>query len=326
MDNFWKNKNVFITGISGFIGSAIAKRLSGQGANIVGLVKDVNRNITDPFSDDDIPMTLAIGDITDFDLIRSIISSKEIDMVFHLAAYSIVRISAKDPMSTYKTNVMGTVSLLEAVRSVNKHVPVIVASSDKAYGDHLVLPYVESQALKPRNTYDTSKACGDLIAQSYAWNYHMPIIVTRCSNVYGPGDFNFSRIIPNSINLIKNGERPMLYSDVQNMQREFIYIDDVAEAYDMLARAMERTAEFDGEAFNIGGTGPVAIDDLVKMISRKMGREDLDPEIIPRNSEFMEIERQYIDASKIKDAVGWFPKTTLHDGLDRTIEWYRRFP
>lgn len=311
----WTGKNVLVTGASGFIGSALAQWFLGEKANVTALVRSsgwVNELDLEG-------ATVYEGDVADYNLMCEIISSNEVEYVFHLAANAIVRVAARDPMSTYRTNVMGTVALLEAARNVGRCKKVVVASSDKAYGDHEVLPYEESMPLQPKNTYDTSKACTDLIARTYAQNYNLPIVVTRCSNVYGPGDPNMSRIIPNSINRILRGESPILYSDISQMEREFIYIDDVIEANLRLALSGPET---NGHAFNIGGTGACKIEDVVKMILDLM-RSELKPEVVQREPVFKEIQRQYIDATKLKRFTGWVPLMDLESGLLETIQWYR---
>jgi CDP-glucose 4,6-dehydratase len=248
-----------------------------------------------------------------------VISTHEVDYVFHLAANAIVKTSARDPMSTYRSNVMGTVSLLEAARNIGRCKKIVVASSDKAYGDHDVLPYTEGMALQPKNTYDTSKACADLIARTYAHNYDMPICVTRCSNVYGPGDPNMSRIIPNSINRVLHGQSPMLYSDVSSMQREFIYIDDVVNACVLLAQSGDHT---NGQAYNVGGTGVFAVSAIVDMILKTM-KTEMKTTIVQREAIFKEIEKQCIDASKLSTDTGWKPLTSIEEGIAKTILFYR---
>jgi len=308
----WKDKNVLITGINGFIGSAVAYKLTTLGANVIGLVKEVNKSTR--FGG----CTVLQGDICDPDVVRHAISYYEIDVIFHFAAYAIVRVAAKDPLSTYKVNIMGTVNLLEAARTIGKCTSIIVASSDKAYGDHDVLPYTENFALQPKNTYDTSKACMDMIARTYAYNYDMPIVVTRCSNVYGPGDSNLSRIVPNSVLRVLRGERAQVYSDVSDMTREFIYIEDVVDAYLGLAPV---TTDRKGEAYNIGGGGQTKIYDLVNKITKLAGGTE-EPEVLTRDSVFKEIQHQYIDATKLYATTGWKPEVTLEEGLKKTIEWY----
>lgn len=313
----WKGRRVLVTGAAGFIGCAIAQRLLADKAIVTCLVRTSGWQ-------EDIDLggaTVYEGDVSDYRLLCEIISTNEIEYVFHLAANAIVRVGARDPMSTYQTNVMGTVALLEAVRNVGKTVrKVIVASSDKAYGDHVVLPYKESMALQPKNTYDTSKACADMIARTYAHNYGLPICVTRCSNVYGPGDPNMSRIIPNSICRLIRGECPQLYSDVAEMEREFIYIDDVVEAFLLLGDSSDL---INGFAYNVGGTGPVKVERLVEQIIEQMNVEPGVIEVIPRDPEFKEIQKQYISAVALSAATGWTPKVRLEDGLRRTIRYYK---
>lgn len=317
--SYWKGKKVLVTGISGFVGCRVAERLLENGAEVIGIVKDLNL-------DQGVGMSLMgahleCGDICDYEFLRRVISEHEIEVVFHFAAYSIVRVSARDPLSTYKINVMGTVNLLEAIRNVGSTVKsIVVASSDKAYGDHETLPYTELLPLQPKNTYDTSKACMDLISRSYAHNYGLPLVVTRCSNIYGPGDRNFSRIIPNTIRRIFEGKAPTLYSDVENMEREFIFIDDVVTAYLKLAVV---APQYVGEAFNIGETDPIKIRRLVMLIGEVMGR-DAEPEIIPREPAFKEIQRQFIDAAKLTAAIEWVPTTSLAVGIDQTARWIKQ--
>lgn len=307
-------KNIFVTGAGGFIGSSIVKKLVALDANVSSLVRSNSSEDVETLKGSKI----YVGDVCDYSLMSEIISTNSVDYIVHLAANAIVKNSARDPMSTYRVNVMGTVAVLEAARNVGKCTKIIAASSDKAYGDHEILPYTESTPLATRNTYDTSKACSDLIARTYAHNYGMPIVVTRCSNVYGPGDPNTSRIIPNTIARISRNEPPVLYSDVSSMEREFIYIDDVVDAYLRLMLSDETT---NGEAYNIGGGGPVKITEVVDKILDLM-RSRLETTVIQREPTFKEISRQYIDASKLFDATGWKQTTSLQDGLATTIQCY----
>jgi CDP-glucose 4,6-dehydratase len=217
---------------------------------------------------------------------------------------------------------MGTATVLEAVRNVGKAVKrVVVASSDKAYGDHDVLPYTENHDLRPSNIYDASKAAMDLCAQAYAKNHDMPIVVTRCSNVYGPGDKNTSRLVPNTIIRLLDGRLPQIYSDVMEMEREFIYIDDVVDAYVRLLVANENI--FDGRPYNIGGAGPMKIRELVRMMAEKIDGADPDEfKIVHREMGFDEIMCQHIDARALQDATGWRRRIDIHEGLSRTIAHY----
>ena len=319
--NSWAGRRVLITGLSGFIGCNLAKSLLAEGAHVSGVVRNANSEA------DLIPAgcNVIVGDVADYELMAECISRNEVDSVFHLAARAIVRVSARDPMTTYRTNVMGTVAVLEAARNVGRCSAIVVASSDKAYGDHPVLPYTEEHDLRPKNTYDTSKACMDLIAQSYAHNYGMPIVVTRCSNVYGPGDPNISRLIPNTINRVRMGLRPVLYDGFHEMEREFIYVGDVVQAYLTLGRSVWTGGPVRSNVYNIGGTGPVSALTVVRKICEKMGRPDLDVDIVKRGKYFKEIKRQYIDAKKLTADTGWLPKVDLDAGLDMTIGWYDEF-
>ncbi len=308
--SFWTGKRVFVTGAGGFVGGAIAQRLYDLGAEGTCLTRRSGHNPVEGAE-------TVVGDVSDYALMRDLISSREIEYIFHFAANAIVRISARDPLSTYQSNVMGTVALLEAARNVGRCKKIVVASSDKAYGDHEKLPYVEDMPLQPKNTYDTSKACCDMIARSFAHNYDMPIVVTRCSNVYGPGDRNTSRLIPNSIKRIMEGLPPTLYSDISAMQREFIYIDDVVSACLLLGSSEKET---NGKAFNVGGTGAHSIESVIRLILSVM-ESDLKVEIVERESIFKEIKSQYIDASEL-EKLGWFPRTSITDGIIQTANWY----
>lgn len=311
----WRNKSVLITGIAGFIGSNLARRLIELGADVSGIVRSANINNEDILE----KCNIYVGDICDYDFVRQVISANEIEIVFHLAAYAIVRISARDPMSAYDVNVMGTVKILEACRSIGGCDKIIVASSDKAYGDHQILPYDETFPLQPKNTYDVSKACMDMIAQSYGYNYDMPVVVIRCGNVYGPHDYHQSRIVPNTIIRLLNGEQPVIYSDVEKMEREFIYVDDVVDAYLKLAE----NEWLNGSVYNIGIDDPIRIRDLVEMISKLVTGDVVIPIVIPRESIFKEIERQCVDSTKLNEHTGWKAKYELTLGLQKTIDWYR---
>lgn len=315
MKPFWYNKNVLITGANGFIGSSLVNELVSRSANVSCLVnklisscKFVNLSNT----------KIYVGDVVDCDLVRSIISNDEIEFVFHLAANAIVKSSAKDPVNTYNTNIMGTVSVLEAARSVGSCNRILVTSSDKAYGEHKVLPYTEDLPLIPKNTYDTSKACADMIAGAYANNYNMPIIVTRCCNVYGPGDTNYSRLIPSTIKRLLNDEQPILYAGSVDAKRQFVYINDVVDAFLMLCE----TKNFhNGESFNIGGLTIHSSEEIIKIVSSLMNSE-IKPLLCEKDKTFKEIYEQYMDYSKIQSKIGWVPQIEIKKGLMLTIKWY----
>lgn len=306
-------KNIFIDGINGFVGSAAADFFQKKGLNIIGLIRERNRKSRPEILD---KCTIVQGDILDRDLLRNILSKYEIDYVLHLAASPIVRICNSDPYSAYMTNVVGTLNLLEAVRSlVRKPEKIIVMTSDKAYGPHAVLPYVEDAPLVAADSYCTSKACQDMVARSYAMTYGLPVIVVRAGNLYGPGDLNLSRLIPNSILKLLAGESPTLYSGVANYIREFIYIDNILSTYDTLFSRGNP-----GEAYNVGGTKPQKILDVITLIRDKIN-PDIKIELVEK--EFFEIKEQYLDSTKLRN-LGWTPAVNLDEGLSRTIDWFRK--
>lgn len=309
-----QGKNVLVTGITGFVGSNMARTLLNSGARVTGIVRSLNWN-----HDDLLAMcNVRLGDICDYGFMRDVIAQNEIDVIMHFAASAIVRISARDPLGTYATNVMGTVNILEAARNVGRCQKIIVASSDKAYGDHVDLPYLETFPLLPKNTYDASKACMDMAARAYASNYDMPIVVTRCSNVYGPGDYNRSRLIPNTILRIFQGKSAQIYNDIADMRREFIYIDDVVSA---CLAIVEKDAS--ASAYNVGGTGSRKIIDVIHEIYAQFNKP-VQCEILERDVSFREIREQWIDSSLLQYDSGWRPKWSLSDGLAATIDWYGR--
>lgn len=308
-------KNVLVTGANGFAGAALCKRLidTRPECRVVGLVKDRNfksrRDILDRIS-------VTVGDLTDFDAVRYAMSRYEIDTVFHLAAVTILRQSVQDPVSCYNTNVMGTVNVLEAARQVGVK-KVVAISSDKAYGTYEQLPYVESMPVQASaDPYSTSKACMDLIAQSYAQAYGLNVSILRAGNKYGPGDLNLSRLIPRSILRCLEGTAPQLYSGVGQYKREFMFIDDVVDAYLIVA---ERGGA--GEAYNVGGSGFQTVFDTVNKICELTGF-DGEPDVV--DVDFKEIKEQYLDSSKI-ERLGWKCTHNIDEGLAKTVDWYKAY-
>ncbi|MCK5017783.1 MAG: NAD-dependent epimerase/dehydratase family protein [Candidatus Peribacteraceae bacterium] len=304
-------KNILITGINGFVGTAAARSFVEEGAHVVGIVKDLNRK-TDMWIERN--CSIISGDIRDFDLLRYATSHYEIDYVLHLASQAIVKICHSDPYTAYETNIMGVVNVLEAARIQN--IPpqkIIVMTSDKYYGT-APPPYTEDLPPGVADTYCTSKTCQDMIARSYALTYEVPAITVRAGNIYGPGDFNMSRLVPKSIIKLYQGDSPVLYKHAAKMVREFLYIDDVIDAFKILF-----TGGITGESYNIGGTGPVKIEEVMDAI-----REIVNPEIpiVLEEIGFYEINEQYLDATKLK-ALGWNPKFSLKQGLEKSFEFYK---
>jgi CDP-glucose 4,6-dehydratase len=255
-------------------------------------------------------------------LVRNILAEHEVDIVFHLAAETLVGPAAESPASTFEVNVRGTWMVLEACRETGVE-RVVVASSDKAYGAHDELPYREDFALRPTAPYEASKAAADLLARSYWPSYGLPVAVTRFANIYGGGDTNFSRLIPEAVSAAIDGRAPVLRSD-GSPQRDFLYVEDAAGAYLAIADALERD-EVRGEAFNAGGGRPYVVGELVEMIVRLAGT-DVEPRILGAGNPAGEIDRQYVDPTKIREVIGWEPEFRLEEGLLRTIDWYREHP
>ena len=319
--DFWRNKNVFITGCTGLLGSWLTKALVDRGANVVGLVRDnVPRANFSRLGLDKYINTVR-GEVEDYFLLERIINEYEVATVFHLAAQTIVTIANRNPLATFEANIKGTWNLLEACRRNPTVKRIIVASSDKAYGEHEVLPYMEEAALKGSHPYDVSKSCADLIAHAFYNTYQLPVCVTRCGNFYGGGDLNFNRIIPGTIRSVIFNESPVIRSD-GTLIRDYIYILDAVEAYLFLAEKMEELP-IQGEAFNFSNELQLNVLDMTKKILKIMGREDLEPVVL--NEATSEIKHQYLSAEKAKKVIGWQAKYSLDEGLKETINWYREF-
>lgn len=309
-----------MTGATGFVGAHVVRHLLDAGAKVVCLQRDAVRpNSLDVFELRE-KVTIIHGSIEDFALLERILNEYEIDAVFHLAAQALVGAANRSPLSTFETNIRGTYLLLEACRTSQTVKRVVVASSDKAYGSHAQLPYSEDFALQGLYPYDVSKTCTDLLAQSFAHSYKLPVTVTRSANIYGPGDLNLSRIIPGTILSILKNENPIIRSDGTPI-REFIFADDVARGYLLLAEKIE---EAQGEAFNFGTNEPVQMLDLVNRILRLVNKEnELPPRILLQTKIEREIDAQYLSGDKIFERFGWKPEVSLDEGLRQTIEWYQ---
>lgn len=319
-DGFWKDRNVLVTGCTGLLGSWLTKSTYEKGANVVGLIRDLVPRSNLNWSGFNDKITVVRGEIEDYFLLERIINEYEIDTVFHLAAQTIVTIANRNPISTFKANIEGTWNVLEASRKAPLVKRIIVASSDKAYGDQEKLPYDEKTPLEGRHPYDVSKSCADLICRSYYETYGLPVCVTRCGNFYGGGDLNFNRIVPGTIRSIFKNERPIIRSDGTYL-RDYFYIKDGAGSYMLLAKKMENKS-IHGEAFNFSTENPIAVMEIVTKIARLMG-SNLVPKILDNISN--EIRDQYLSAQKAKTLLNWHPSYTLDEGLKETIEWYQMF-
>jgi CDP-glucose 4,6-dehydratase len=328
MNFSWKHRNVFVTGCTGLLGSWLTKYLIDEGANVIGLVRDtVPKSIlwsnTDDFKDISNKLTVVHGDLEDFSKLERIINEYEIEIVFHLGAQTIVKVANQNPISTFQSNIVGTYNILEACRRVGLPKAIVVASSDKAYGDQKTLPYDERTSLQGQHPYDVSKSCADLIATTYHNTYGLPVCITRCGNFYGPGDLNFNRIVPGTIRSVLNGEKPVIRSDGTNI-RDYFYIKDGALAYMLLAEKMlESEGELDGEAFNFSNELQINVMDLVNQILIVMKHPHLEPLVL--NKANNEIKHQYLSAKKARTLLNWTPKYSLNEALVETIEWYEQF-
>lgn len=319
--SFWKDRNVLLTGATGFLGVWMTDRLLELDANVVALVRDMVPQ--SPFFREgyDRRVTTVRGCIEDQSIIERALNEYEIDTVFHLAAQAIVGVANRDPVRTFEANIQGTWCVFEACRRYGKASRIVVASSDKAYGDHDKLPYDEDYPLQGRHPYDVSKSCADLIAATYHHTYGMPICITRCGNLFGPGDLNFSRIVPGTIRSVLEGERPIIRSDGSPI-RDYVHVKDIVSAYLTLAEQMDRE-EVRGRAFNFGTGEQKAVLDLTKTILRAAGREDLEPVVL--NEVSGEIRHQYLSSDRARELLGWKPGAPLEQRLGEAIEWYREY-
>lgn len=319
--NFWQDRRTLVTGASGLLGSWTVERLLGLGADVVCILRDwvpqselVRANAIER-------VNVVRGDICDQQLVERTLGEYEVETVFHLAAQTIVGIANRNPVSTFESNIQGTWSLLEACRRSPLVKQIVVASSDKAYGDHETLPYDEETSFESRHPYDVSKSCADLIAQSYAHTFDLPVAITRCGNFYGGGDLNWNRLVPGTIRSIIRKQRPIIRSD-GNYVRDYLYVEDGVAANLLLAERMERQPELRGQSFNFSNESQVTVSELVSKILSAM-KSDLRPDI--RNEANNEIREQYLSAAKAKKVLGWSPQFDLDSGLVKTIDWYRKF-
>jgi CDP-glucose 4,6-dehydratase len=317
---FWRDKRVFVTGCTGVLGSWLTLALVDRGAQVVGLLYDEDSRSELARSGYLGRITVARGSVTDLALMERILHSFEVEVVFHLAAQALVTIAYRDPLSTLETNVRGAWNVLEAVRRSGKVAAVVIASSDKAYGDQESLPYKEESPLVGRHPYDVSKSCADLIALSYAQTYRLPIGITRCGNIFGGGDLHWDRIVPGTIRSALRGEQPIIRSD-GFFKRDYIYVKDIVSGYLLLAEKMNDPS-IRGQAYNFGHDRPLTVLEIVREILNACGRADLEPLIL--NEAKHEIRDQYLDSSKARARLGWKPAYSLPDALAETVEWYRR--
>jgi CDP-glucose 4,6-dehydratase len=321
MNSFWRDRSVLVTGGTGLLGSWLVKELIDAGSNVVCLVRDWVPQSELVRSHRIEQVNIVRGDIVERELIERTLGEYEVEIVFHLAAQTIVGIANRNPVSTFTTNIGGTWNLLEACRRSPKVSSIIVASSDKAYGDQEQLPYNEAMPLQGRHPYDVSKSCADLIAQTYAASYNLPVAITRCGNFYGGGDLNWNRVVPGTVRSVIRGERPIIRSDGKFV-RDYFYIEDGAAAYMLLAERLASDSALRGLAFNFSNESQISVIEMVDLILKKMN-SSLRPEVLNQASN--EIRHQFLSAERARTVLNWQPQFTLESGLDRTLAWYREF-
>lgn len=348
MTEFWFGKRVLITGGDGFVAANLADALMRKGAVVTITVRHQRPAPTSALLGSDLRPDVEVTEMRDFAEVQRIINRHQIDTIFHLAASAIVSDAANAPMSTYQNNIEPTLNLLEAAR-INGVPRVLLASTDKSYGDHAdaddtePLPYIETHALRGLDVYSSSKACADMMAQSYAFQYKLPVLIVRSCNIYGPGDLNFSRLIPRTSLRMMAGKAPVINLGNADVLREYIYIDDLCDAYLFLAENMERhygqemptrgRATYGWSSYNVGayssglGLAPESFSNICSVTQvidtiRKVTGSDLEPVTIPKPDNFIEIPDQFLDSQKLHD-FGFQPKIDFEEGVARSVEWYQ---
>lgn len=322
MSSYWDGGRVLVTGATGLVGSWLVGSLLEAGARVVALVRD-----WDPQSElirsGTIARTVVVnGALEDYSTLERAINEHEVDTVFHLGAQAIVGTALRNPLPTFEANIRGTYNLLEACRVHGSLVKrVVVASSDKAYGDSDILPYTEDMPPLGRHPYDVSKSCTDLLAHTYHNTYGLPVVVARCGNIYGGGDLNWSRIIPGTIKSLHRGERPVIRSDGR-FTRDYVYVKDVVSAYMTMAERQDRPG-VRGQAFNFGPEKPLTVLEVVDRLRTLMGCDSIEPLVL--NEAKAEIRDQYLDSTRAATLLGWRPRFTIDEGLRETVAWYMDF-
>ena len=321
MNSFWQDRSVLITGCTGLLGSWMTQELVNRGAKVVGLVRDWTPQSRLFQEGLERKINTVYGRIEDLSTLERTINEYEVETVFHLAAQTIVGVANREPLATFEANIKGTWNVLEACRRVGGVKRIVVASSDKAYGDQEILPYDESTPLQGEHPYDVSKSCADLISHTYYKSYDLPVCITRCGNFYGGGDLNFNRIVPDTIRSALR-DRPVTIRSDGSYIRDYFYVKDGVLAYLHLAEQMDRP-EILGEAFNFSNEIQVSVLEIVRKILILMGKEHLEPKVL--NQAQNEIKHQYLSAAKARQLLSWSPKYSLDEGLQEAIAWYKKF-
>ena len=316
------NRKVLVTGATGLVGSWLVKELIEQNADVTALIFEQEPTSELMRSGDIGKISVRDGDLADLDFICNLVKESESEVIFHLGAQTIVGTALIDPVRTFRSNVQGTWNLLEGVRLNKEQVKsVVVASSDKAYGSAKVLPYNEDFPLKGEGPYDVSKSATDLISQSYAKTYGLPIVIARCGNIYGGGDLNWSRIVPGTIKSLIHNETPVLRSNGKFI-RDYVHVEDITHAYLHLAKSAE-FSDICGEAYNFSRDEPLSVIDIYRKISEKICGEFVPPKILDEVKS--EIQDQHLNSAKARTQLSWESQITLDVGLEKTIDWYQKF-
>ncbi len=318
---FWQDRPTLVTGATGLLGSWLVRRLTAAGADVVCLVRDWVPQSELVRTGGLSRVKVVRGDVRDQELLERVLGEFEIKTVFHLAAQTIVSIANNNPLSTFDTNIRGTWLLMEACRRSPSIEQVILASSDKAYGTCPTLPYTEDVPLNGEHPYDVSKSCADLIARTYAVSYGLPVCITRCGNFFGGGDLNWNRLVPGTIRSVLRGQAPVLRSNGLFV-RDYIYVDDGAAAYMLLAEQMAEQPQIHGEAFNFSNENQVTVLEMVQRVLALV-ESPLEPVILDQARN--EIPNQALSAAKARQTLGWSPLYSLDEALEATVAWYREF-
>lgn len=318
----WNERRVFITGSTGLVGSWLTKSLLDKGAYVVVLLRDWDPQSELIRSQNLYRVNVINGSLEDYNCLERAINEHEIDTVFHLGAQTIVGTALRNPLPTFEANIRGTYHLLEACRTHQKLIKrIVIASSDKAYGESDVLPYTEEMPPNGKHLYDVSKSCTDLISQTYHHTYGLPLAIARCGNIYGGGDLNWSRIVPGTIRSFYYNQSPVIRSDGL-FTRDYVFVEDAINAYLVMAEALQNRA-VRGEAFNFGPMKPCSVLEIVSAIQKLMQKEDLPPRIL--NEAKGEIRDQYLQSSKAAKILKWTPLYSLEEGLAKTLQWYQSY-
>jgi len=320
-NNFWQDRRVFVTGATGLLGSWLVKDLLSLKADVIALVRD-RVSVSPLFNDDIISRITTVGGcVEDLDLMTRIMNEYEIETIFHLAAQTIVTIALRDPVSTFTSNIEGTWCVLEACRRVKTVKRIVIASSDKVYGEQRELPYNENMPLLGQNPYEISKVCADMIARDYAKTYGLPVVVARCGNLFGGGDFNWNRIIPGTIRAALRGTSPVIRTD-GTLVRDYFYVRDASAAYLQLAQNAHRE-ELRGLPYNFSEGRPMSVAEICKETLRVCGRPDIN--IVIEGKSTSEIRKQWLDSSNAREDLKWKPAYGLEKGLAETFVWYEKY-